>query len=253
MDFVNAARRVFFSCLVVGVAAGASPALAVMPSLSDALHGREDSRRAAAPTVARYVAETGSSFVVDRSANDQLLVKFENSPEVWVLDGHAGPRGDTIYKNDLGEPMLRATRLGGMTVFSEEAPAGAAAALVGQGSPLRLGRIGPAELIQRIRVAGVRAGHAAQRQINIEYAANDISASLIADAATAFSEAVVRIAERGDGRKILSSFGKITIQEAKKPSVKINDKRVLEIRVTPSMGLAGRPSSERIAYAAGAR
>ena len=36
-------------------------------------------------------------------------------------------------------------------------------------------------------------------------------------------------------------------------AVQITDNKVLEIRVTPSMGLAGRPSSERIAYAAGAR
>jgi hypothetical protein len=252
MEFVNAVRRVIFSCVVLGAAAGAASALAA-PSLSDALHGREDSRRAAPPPVARYVSETGSSFVVDRSASSRLLLKFENSPEVWVLEGHAAPRGDTIYKNDQGEAVLRATRLGGMTVFTDEAPAGAAAALVGQTSPLRLSRIGPAELIQHIRVAGIRAGRAAQRQISIEFDADDISASLIADAAMAFSEAVIRIAARSDGRKILGNFSKISIATAKKPSVKVTDKKVLEIRVTPSMGLAGRPSSERIAYAAGAR
>ncbi len=250
---MNAARRVFFICVALGAAAGASPALAVMPTLSDALHGREDNRRAPTPPVARYVAETGSSFVVDRSSARTMLLKFENSPEVWVLEGHAAPRGDTIYKNDQGEPVVRATRLGGLTIFTDKQPAGAAAALVGETSPLRLARIGPAELIQHIRIAASRAGRAAQRQINIEFAADSDSAPLIADAATAFSEAVIRISARGDGRRVLSSFGKINIQAAKKPSVKITDKRVLEIRVTPSMGLAGRPSSERIAYAAGAR
>lgn len=252
MDFVTAARRVFFSCVVLGAAGGAASALAA-PSFSDALHGREDSRRANAPAVARYVSETGSSFVVDRSAGSRLLLKFENSPEVWVLDGHAAPRGDTIYKNDQGEAVLRATRLGGMTIFTDKQPGGAAVALVGESSPLRLPRIGPAELIQHIRIAAARAGRAAQRQIDIEFAADSDSASLIADAATAFSEAVIRLADRADGRKLLSNFGKIRIEAAKKPSVKISDKRVLEIKVTPAMGLAGRPSSERIAYAAGAR
>ena len=245
MEFVNAARRVIFSCLLLGAAAGVAPALAAAPSLSDALHGREDSRRAAAPPVARYVSETGASFVVDRSAGNRLLLKFENSPEVWVLEGHAAPRGDTIYKNDQGEAVLRATRLGGMTVFTDRQPDGAAAALVGKTSPLKLIRIGPAELIQHIRIAGIRAGRAAQRQINIEFSADSDSASLIADAATAFSEAVVRIAAREDGRRILGNFGKIRIEAAKKPSVKLTDKKVLEIRVTPSMGLVGRPSSER--------
>jgi hypothetical protein len=251
MVFLIAARRVIFSCVVLGAASGAMPALAG-PSLSDALHGREDSRRAAAPTVARYVSETGSSFVVDRSAN-RMLLKFENSPEVWVLEPHAAPRGDTIYKNDLGEPVLRATRLGGLTVFTDKQPGGAAAALAGESSPLKLAVIGPAELIHRIRIAAARAGRAAQRQIDIEFAADSDSAPLIADAALVLSDAVIRIAQRADGRKILANFGKIRIESAKKPSVKIADNKVLEIKVTPSMGLAGRPSSERIAYAAGAR
>jgi hypothetical protein len=243
---------VIFSCLVLGAVGGAIPALAG-PSLSDALHEREDGRRAAAPTVARYVAETGSSFVIDRSSNKSMLLRFEDSPEVWVLDGHAGPRGDTVYKNDQGEVMLRATRLGGMTVFTDKQPGGAAVALVGESSPIRLPRIGPAELIQHIRIAAIRAGRAAQRQINIEYDADSDSASLVADAATAFSEAVIRIAARRDGHNILGNFGKIRIGSGKRPSVKIADDKVLEIKVTPSMGLAGRPSSERIAYAAGAR
>ena len=64
---------------------------------------------------------------------------------------------------------------------------------------------------------------------------------------------MIRISTRADGRRLLSGFGKIRIEAAKKPSVKIADNRVLEIKVTPAMGLAGRPSSERIAYAAGAR
>ena len=67
-----------------------------------------------------------------------------------------------------------------------------------------------------------------------------------------FADAVVRIAQRVDGHKLLSAFGKISIAPAKKPSVKV-EKTVLEIRVAPKMGLAGRPSSERIAYAVGAR
>ncbi len=253
MVFVTAARRVLFFCMAASFAGSAVPALAGPLSLGDALHGREDSRRGAAPPVARYVAETGSSFVIDRSSDRILLLKFENSPEVWVLDPHAAPRGDTIYKNDLGEPVLRATRLGGMTLFTDKQPGGAAAAMTGESSPLRLAMIGPAELIHRIRVAAARAGRAAQRQIDIEFAADSDSAPLIADAALVLSDAVIRIAARADGRKLLGNFGKIRIEAGKKPSVKISDHRVLEIHVTPSMGLAGRPSSERIAYATGAR
>nr|QQZ52104.1 DUF4908 domain-containing protein [Phenylobacterium glaciei] len=47
----------------------------------------------------------------------------------------AAPRGDIIYKNDLGEPVLRATRLGGLTLFTPDRPGGTAAALAGAVRP----------------------------------------------------------------------------------------------------------------------
>ena len=66
-------------------------------------------------------------------------MKFEDSPEVWVLLAAARrPRGDMIYKNDLGEPVLRATRLGGVTVFTDQRPGAGRPALAGAGAPLRL-------------------------------------------------------------------------------------------------------------------
>ena len=246
----NAAGRAILGGIALAFSAVA-PALAG-PSLGDALFGRQDDgRRNAPPPVARYVSEAGAGFVFDRTT-PQGLLKFEGSPEVWVLDPQAAPRGDVIYKNDLGEPMLRVTRLGGVTLFTEAQPGGAAVALSGESSPLRLSMISPGEPIRRIRLAAARASRAAQRQIDIEFAADNESAPLIADAALVLSDAVVRVAQRVDGKKLLGGFGKISIQPGKKPSVKV-EKTVLEIRVTPSMGLAGRPSSERIAYAVGAR
>jgi hypothetical protein len=250
MVFCNAAGRAILGGIALAFAAGV-PALAA-PSLGDALFGKaDDSRRAAPPPVARYVAETGSSFVFDRTTSQGLL-KFEGSPEVWVLEPQAAPRGDVIYRNDLGEPMLRVTRLGGLTLFNDQAPEGVAVALTGESSPLKLAMISPGELIRRIRIAATRASRAAQRPIDIDFSADSDSAPLVADAAMVLADAVVRMAQRGDGKKLLGAFGKISIKPGKKPSVKV-DKSVLEIRVTPEMGLAGRPSSERIAYAVGAR
>ena len=247
----NPAGRAIFGGIALALAVSAT-AVAEPLSLGDALFGhQDDGRRAASPPVARYVSETGSSFVFDRSSGQGLL-KFEDSPEVWVLDPSVAPRGDMIYKNDLGEPMLRVTRLGGVTLFTPDQPMGAAVALSGESTPLHLSMISPIELIRRIRLAAARSSRAAQRQIDIEFKADSDSAPLIADAATVFADAVVRIAQRVDGHKLLSAFGKISIAPAKKPSVKV-EKTVLEIRVAPKMGLAGRPSSERIAYAVGAR
>ena len=84
------ARPAIVAALVLGVAAlGLGPAAAAAQgnnSLREGLFGKPDnaSRRAPAPMVARYVAETGDEFVLDRSASRPLM-RYEDSPEVWAL------------------------------------------------------------------------------------------------------------------------------------------------------------------------
>src|SRR5512143_1146081 len=129
-----------------------APALAgPMESLRNGLLGRHstDGRDFAAPPIARYVSEDGDVFTLDRTQSKPLL-KFDNSYEVWALQAQPAPRGDTIYKNDLGEPVLRATRLGGITVFTDQRPGGSAAALEGPGTPWRLAIMGPQALFERL-------------------------------------------------------------------------------------------------------
>ncbi|HEY9235610.1 MAG TPA: DUF4908 domain-containing protein, partial [Phenylobacterium sp.] len=115
----------------------ASEASAAPDSLRDGLFGNRgtDQRRVTAPPVARYVTDDGRGFVLDRSTSRPLL-KFDAAYEIYALQAQAAPRGDIIYKNDLGQPVLRATRLGGVILFTSSRPGGSAAALSGQASPL---------------------------------------------------------------------------------------------------------------------
>ena len=65
-----------------------------------------DTRGAANPPVARYLAGPGLSFIFDRSVvAPEALLKFDDNPEVWVLQPSPAPRGDTIWRNDVGEPV----------------------------------------------------------------------------------------------------------------------------------------------------
>ena len=124
----------------------AQPALAgPLGSLGESLFGRhaKDGRDFAAPPIARYISEDGDVFVLDRTGTKPLL-KFESSYEVWALSAQQAPRGDTIYKNDLGEPVLRATRLGGITIFTDHRPDGEAAALAGPAAAAAAGDHGAA-------------------------------------------------------------------------------------------------------------
>lgn len=241
----TASRKTVLLALLAALAAGFAAPAAAQEGLRHGLFGKHaGSGRAATPPVARYVSEDGQTFVLDRTQSRPLL-KFEDSPEVWALHSMPAPRGDVIYKNDLGEPVLRATRLGGVTLFTAARPAGTAAALAGDGPPLRLAPLGPQALLERLAQASLRASRAARRTILFEAEATPASSALIADAATVTSVAVVRMSRRKDGRAALAQFRKVLLVEGRKASAEIDD-GVLKITVAPSQGLAGRPSSGRI-------
>jgi len=218
-------------------------------SLRDALlghHGFSASRRLAPPPVARYVSESGNAFVLDR-ATAQPLLKFENSPEVWVLSSQPAPRGDIIYRNEMGEPVLRATKLGGMTLFTEDNPMGAAAALTGKAPSIQPPQvISINALFQRLGQASSRASRAAQRLIPFE-TVQDVrpeTSVLVADSATITAEAFERLARNGD-RTVLSRIMRVLLAEGDKPGATIRNGALI-ITYAPGQGLAGRPSSKRI-------
>jgi hypothetical protein len=183
---------------------------------------------------------------------DRPLLKFENSPEVWALQPRPAPRGDTVYKNDVGEVMLRATRLGGFTVFTSHRPDGEAVAVEGPaGAPLHLAPLGPQALIDRLAQASLRASRAARHLILFDAEASPGSSAVIADAAAVAGVAVAKIAERPAGRSRLATLHRIFFMEGKRAAAQV-EKDTLKITVEPAMGLAGRPSSDRIAVAMGA-
>lgn len=232
----------------------ASPAWAMGPgTLRDSLFGArpftQDQNHG--QPIGRYVSQEGDGFTLDRSQPRPLL-KFDDSPEVWVLRPQPAPRGDVIYMNDLGEPVLRATRLGGLTLFTPDRPGGTAAALAGGGVALRLAQLGPQQLLERLAQASARATRAARRLIPFEADATPSSSAITADAAMVAAEAVVRIAKRPDAKSILGRIAKIQLVEGRKAAASLQQ-GVVQITVSPNEGLAGRPSSERIMAAAGAR
>lgn len=213
---------------------------------------RSGDRQIVAPPTAHYLSDGGAGFILDRSGGRALL-KFDGSPEVWVLSSSRGPRGDMIYTNDLGEPFLRATKLGGMTVFTPRRPEGAAVALMGPSSPLRLSPLGPVALYQRLVQASIRSTRAAQHLVGFEAANADINSDgLIADAAAVTVEAMVALSARAGGKALLARVGKVSFTPGARPGVSVYA-GIVTVTIVPAQGLAGRPSSERIQRALGAR
>jgi Domain of unknown function (DUF4908) len=205
------------------------------------------------PPIGRYETDEGGVFIFDRSAPRPLL-KFEDDPEIWVLQPAPGPRGDVIYRNDLGEEMLRATSLGGMTVFTEKRPGGSPAALDGASPPLRLPPLSPAGLVSRFYQASVRASRAGQHQIGFETRedAEAVTATALADAAVVASEALVDLSAAPNGKGLLARINDVVIAQGGKPNAAMQ-KGVLTVTIVAAQGVFGRPSSRKIEWAAGAR
>ena len=246
------------ACGVAAVMVVAAPASARPLTLGDLFGSHPaEPQRSTAPPVGRYVDDDGDTvFILDRSSNMTLL-RFEDSPEIWVLTPQPGPHGDTIYKNDVGEPMLRSTWLGGLTLFARGHTGGAAASLVGEAQEIRPTQIlSPSALLLRLAQASARSARMVQRPV--EFDAPDVTpmtASLIADAAVVATEAIGAAAQTPHGRQMLLRLTKVTLLLGHKPSVTFN-KGVLQIMVAPPIGsmpardcVAGRPSSHRIAVA----
>lgn len=249
------ALRFTMTCAVAVVcAASATATLSAAPMSSRAaVTGRHVGERPDPPVISRWETDEGGGFVLDLSMPHPLL-KFEDSIEVWVLNPTPGPRGDTIYRNDLGEEMLRATRLGGMTVFTATRPDGSAAALDGASTPLRIGAIGPDALLRRFLVASVKASRAAQHQVVFETGddAEPVTDALFADAALVTSEAFVDMASRPVNKGVLARINDVKITQGPRPNVALS-KGVLTVTLQPPAGFAGRPSSRWIERAVGAK
>jgi hypothetical protein len=220
------------------------------------LHSMEP-QRSNAPAVGRYVDDDGdTSFVLDRSSTVTLL-RFEDSPEIWVLTPQPAPHGDTIYKNDVGEPMLRSTWLGGLTLFARGHTGGAAASLVGEAQEIHPSMVlSPSALLLRLAQASARSARFVQRPV--EFDAPDVTpltASLIADAAGVVTEAIAVASQTPHGRQMLAKLSKVLLMLGHHSTVSFS-KGVLQIIVVPPTGgmpardcVAGRPSSHRIEVA----
>ncbi len=249
---VQSGRGAFWPLGVAATLALASPAWAVGPAWLRHVFAGPNTTHSSAPPIARYAIDAGGDFVLDRTASHPLL-KFEDSPEVWALTVTRGPRGDFIYWNDLGQPLVRMTKFGGVTVFTPQRPQGSAAALAGSGSPLRLASVGPIGLYQHLALASARSGRAAQHAIGYTAVEADASSDgLMADAATVTSEALIDMATRPKGRALLKHIGRVTIIRGSEAAASLNES-VIVITVAPALGILGRPSSLRIEQALKAR
>ena len=217
-------------------------------SLKDAMFGKKsiDGRTQAPPKIAHFVSEDGESFIFDGSGG-QPLMRFDGDDEVWTLTTTQGPKGDVIYKNDMGQPVLKATRWGGMILFSEETPTGDPVAVTGKAEAFSLEKISPAALYQTLLRASRRVSVLLER--NLLFAAPDVTpdtAPLYANAFNVTSDALAKVALQNHGRQMLSPVRQVQFVDGRPPSATL-DRGTLTLKLDASRGAwGGHPSSKRI-------
>jgi hypothetical protein len=234
--------------LIGGQAYAAEP-----PNLRDLLFGRhasESSPSGGLPAVARFEGDNGAEFILDRTGGARALLQFDGDPEIWALTATPGPHGDIIYRNDMGQPMLRSTRLGGVTLFTPGRPSGMPAAFVGEGTAPRTPPVlGPDALLQLEIHAALRATHAAQHSVSFD-ATHDFvtptSEVVFAEAFIITAQAFVRVVQTTKpGQSAISRITVVRFVTGPQPDAALKGPE-MRITVAPDLGVAGRPSSGRL-------
>ena len=258
----------WFFAVLIACAIGAAPAAARADGLdiraalrplwteasiqdSGDLRERLFSRTRREEATGLFTSEGGPSFILDESGRLPLM-RFQGSNEIWVLRQTAGVRGDIYYRNDVGEVVLRATRLGGLTLYTAGAPGGLPCAFDNRSQALRLREHDAQSLFRHLLREAARGGLAirgsAGRRVGLEILAlevDDRSSDIVGDTASVAVDAIVRLSSQAAGRERLSSLRTISIDLGDRPDARRDGSRLV-ITVVPRLGAGGRPSSARI-------
>lgn len=198
------------------------------------------------PDTGRYIAETGETFIFDRSGARPLF-RFQSRTETWALTARPAPRGDIIYRNDAGDQILRVTPDGGMTLYSVRAPNGSPASMAGPAPALARPLLGPVQLSNLMIQRSFMMSRALGRMISVMLDGEQDEA-LCTDALMVSTDAIMRMAASPSLRGQLNGLRAVTISEGRSSSV-VYVNGELRVTVQPNQGATGRPSSARIIQA----
>jgi hypothetical protein len=235
------------TCVAAMTVASSRPVLAQVRSNAQAEQSRTLNDRVfgrGLPITGEYTAGE-QTFVLDQSGGRPLL-RFERSNEIWALRPTPAPRGDVIYRNDAGDMVLRATRDGALTLYSDAYPGGVPASRTGAGRSVALPQISPLQLVTFLVRQSQIASQAAGRLVTFD--AQEISPGseqMVAEAAAVTVEALVRMGRDPSLRPRARQIRQILIVEGDRPGASLSN-GILRVTIRPEAEAAGRPSSARI-------
>lgn len=200
-----------------------------------------------------YLAGDRVAFELD-STGGHYLLRLQGSHEVFVLYVDHGTLGGRILKYDSGETALRVAGWGGVTLYTDAAPAGLPAVRTGDSLPPEQPSISLQDMQSAASDESERLAYL--RRLNIRFSTDW---SGVADNAVlrgfAFDtmENTARGIERYCGSPAACAplgrrVGTVSIATSSRPTVSLNG-RTLIVTFDPAQGFSGRASSRAIARA----
>lgn len=236
-----------FICLLPGAASAQEPA--------DPMAAKLSAEKVSDVTAGSYNADDDINFTLI-PYGDKYLLRFDNSPENFVLYGDRVALGGRELKYDTGAIALKISVWGGVTLYTEDAPGGIPAT-----------RTGDATIPDRLSVpAASLAAALSDEESHLTYSQHlklhftaDAAVLNGSDEARAYGFDTLVNSEMGIERVIATQAGRaafsqrfnsVRIVEGDKPTIAISG-RTLLVSFVPSAGAVGRASSRAIAHALG--
>ena len=232
---------------------GASGAVAQEPA--DPMAARLSAERVSDVAVGDYSAADDINFTI-LPYGDKYLLRFDDSPENFVLYSDRVALGGRELKYDTGVLALKISVWGGVTLYTQDAPGGLPATRTGDPTaPPRL-----AVSVGNLNAAlGDEENHLAYVQhLKLHFSAdaailkdNEDVRAYAFDTLVNSEMGIERVVASPAGRAaFISRFDTVRIVEGDKPTIAISGHTLL-VSFVPTAGAAGRASSRAIAFALG--
>ena len=202
-----------------------------------------------------YQAGEKAEFELSAAGSNYLL-RYDRSPEVFVVTPDNASMGGRVFRYDSGETALQVAGWGGVTVYTDADPEGLPAVKTGEAPVFSLAPVSTDD----IRTAAEDLADTLDRlqRIDVVFVVDwptlpdtSVSRGRILDALENIARAVDRVGHSSRWRKALARrISQIVLAKGGTPAVKLSGKTLL-ITFNPDAGYEGRASSRAIASALG--
>jgi hypothetical protein len=233
---------------------GATGAMAQEPS--DPMAARLSAERVSDVAVGDYTAAEDINFTILPYGGDKYLLRFDDSPENFVLASDRVALGGRELRYDTGALALKISVWGGVTLYTQDAPGGLPATRTGDAlAPPRF-TVSAADLTAAFSDEESHLSYAQKLKLHFSADAailkdSDEVRAYAFDALVNSALGIERLIATPAGRAAFTKrFDAVRIVEGEKPTIAISG-RTLLVSFVPSAGASGRASSRAITLALG--